>query len=72
MTRLQNPNLALLERMVSLLGSLSEQMVFVGGCATGLLITDCAWVPGHLPGDAASQARLPGLLQRIQAIAEMT
>ncbi len=27
-------------------------------------------LPGHLPGDAASQARLPDLVTRIQAIAE--
>jgi len=25
-------------------------------------------LPGHLPGDAASQARLPLLLERLQAI----
>jgi len=51
MNRLQNPNLALLERMVSLLGSLSEQMVFVGGCATGLLITDSAAPPVRMTRD---------------------
>ena len=26
-------------------------------------------LPGHLPGDAANQARLPLLLERLQAIA---
>ncbi len=51
MNRPQNPNLALLERMVSLLGSLSEQMVFVGGCATGLLITDSAAPPVRVTRD---------------------
>ena len=51
MNSLQNPNLALLERLVSLLGSLSEQMIFVGGCATGLLITDSAAPPVRMTRD---------------------
>jgi hypothetical protein len=40
-----NPNLALLERIVSALGALSERFVFIGGCATGLLVTDTAAAP---------------------------
>jgi len=28
-------------------------------------------VPGHLPGDAASQARLPGLVQKIRALVDI-
>lgn len=40
-----NPNIDLLEEMVERLGELTEQMVFVGGCATGLLITDKAAPP---------------------------
>ena len=40
-----NPNIDLLEKMVERLGELAEQMVFVGGCATGLLITDEAAPP---------------------------
>ncbi len=35
-------NLALLESVVAALGPLSPQFVFVGGCVTGLLITDAA------------------------------
>ncbi len=38
----QNPNLEILESAVHRLGSLSEQMVFLGGCATGFLLTDPA------------------------------
>lgn len=34
-----NPNLALLTQMAQAMGSLREQVVFVGGCATGLLLT---------------------------------
>ena len=37
-----NPNLPLLEAVVERLGKLSEHMVFVGGCAVGLLVTDPA------------------------------
>jgi predicted nucleotidyltransferase len=34
-----NPNLAILEIAVEALGDLSDSLVFVGGCATGLLLT---------------------------------
>jgi len=34
-----NPNLAILEITVEALGDLSDSLVFVGGCATGLLLT---------------------------------
>jgi hypothetical protein len=37
-----NPNLTLLESAVKLLQPLLDDLVFVGGCATGLLITDPA------------------------------
>lgn len=36
---LENPNLAMLEIAVHALGDLCESLVFVGGCATGLLVT---------------------------------
>jgi hypothetical protein len=36
---LENPNLAMLEIAVQALGDLCESLVFVGGCATGLLVT---------------------------------
>ncbi len=35
-----NPNLALLVGMAQAMGPLCEQVVFVGGCATGLLVDD--------------------------------
>lgn len=37
-----NPNLSLLIGMVQAMGPLCEQVVFVGGCATGLLVDDAA------------------------------
>ena len=36
---LDNPNLAMVEIAAQALGELCEQLVFVGGCATGLLVT---------------------------------
>lgn len=37
--RADNPNLAILEIAVQALGELTDSLVFVGGCATGLLVT---------------------------------
>lgn len=37
--RVDNPNLEILEIAVQALGELSDALVFVGGCATGLLVT---------------------------------
>lgn len=45
MARQQNPNLEILEAAVAQLGPLADQMVFLGGCATGLLLTDDAAPP---------------------------
>lgn len=41
----KNPNIDILEHIVVRLGALADEVVFVGGCATGLLITD----PGAPP-----------------------
>jgi len=40
-----NPNLENLSMVVDQLGPLSDSMVFLGGCATGLLLTDPAAAP---------------------------
>jgi hypothetical protein len=40
MDRGTNPNIAMLELAVEYLGDLAERVVFVGGCTTGLLISD--------------------------------
>lgn len=45
MARIQNPNIEILELAVARLGELADEMVFLGGCATGLLITDMAAPP---------------------------
>lgn len=40
-----NPNLEILSTIVDRLGPLVDSMVFLGGCATGLLLTDPAAAP---------------------------
>ncbi|MBE9523220.1 MAG: hypothetical protein IME95_08515 [Proteobacteria bacterium] len=45
MNRVANPNLEILLHAVNHLGPLVDDMVFLGGCATGLLLTD----PGAPP-----------------------
>jgi len=42
MVKVQNPNLEILMLAVEQLEELADEMVFLGGCATGLLITDLA------------------------------
>lgn len=39
---MRDPNTELLARMAAALGELRERLIFVGGCATSLLITDPA------------------------------
>jgi len=46
-----NPNLDILIDAVEQLGELADEMVFVGGCATGLLITDKAAPPIRITKD---------------------
>lgn len=45
MRRERNPNIEILELAVDQLAELADEMVFLGGCATGLLITDSAAPP---------------------------
>lgn len=45
MARERNPNIDILELAIDQLGVLASEMVFLGGCATGLLITDPAAPP---------------------------
>jgi len=42
MAQLTNPNIEILEETLSHLGPLADEVVFLGGCATGLLLTDPA------------------------------
>lgn len=51
MVRSQNPNIEILEIAIARLGALADEMVFLGGCATGLLITDAAAPPIRVTRD---------------------
>lgn len=59
MTR--DPNLHKTELIAAALGSLCEQLVFVGGCAVGLLITDSAAAPVRVTYDVDLVARVSAL-----------
>jgi outer membrane lipopolysaccharide assembly protein LptE/RlpB len=102
-SRYDDPNIGMLEIAVQALGDLCASLVFIGGCATGLLVTTvrahhirptgdvdvvtrAATIRAYhdvetsllargfkhdvLPGDAASQARLPELIRRLRALAQ--
>lgn len=51
MARIQNPNLEILTLAVNQLGDIADDMVFLGGCATGLLISDPAAPPIRVTRD---------------------
>ncbi|MBA1446000.1 MAG: hypothetical protein FE835_14070 [Gammaproteobacteria bacterium] len=61
--RMQNPNLEILELAVERLGALADQMVFLGGCATGLLITDSAAPPIRVTRDVDSIVQVASLVE---------
>ncbi len=51
MRSMRNPNLEILHLAVECLGDLVDEMVFLGGCATGLLLTDEAAPPIRVTRD---------------------
>ena len=63
MTRLKNPNLEILIRTVQRLGELTDEMVFLGGCATGLLITDEAAPPIRMTKDVDAIVHVTSLVE---------
>ena len=71
----QNPNFAVTEAVARRLGPLLSEFVFVGGCATGLLITDPASAPVRVTRDvdviaelASSYAAYVDLGERLRAL----
>ena len=58
MANSQNPNLESLELAIHHLGELADDLVFVGGCATGLLITDPAAAPVRATYDVDAIAQV--------------
>lgn len=57
----QHPNLAKIELIAEVLGALREQLVFVGGCAVDLLLTDPAAAPARVTYDVDLVARVEAL-----------
>ena len=58
MARTQNPNLRIIEIAAQALGSLCDELVFLGGCATALLITDSAAPPVRATRDVDTLAEI--------------
>lgn len=56
-----HPNLAKIELIADALGALREQLVFVGGCAVDLLLTDPAAAPSRVTYDVDLVARVEAL-----------
>lgn len=63
MRREANPNLGIIEIVVARLGALAEEMVFLGGCATGLLITDAVAPPIRATKDVDVIAEVASLVE---------
>jgi len=59
--RKQQPNLAKIELIAHALGPLREQLVFVGGCAVDLLLTDPAAAPARVTYDVDLVAQVAAL-----------
>ena len=71
---MSDPNRELFERVVLLLRPVLDELVFVGGCATGLLVTDAA-TGGIRPTkdvdaivDVTSYAKYAELSERLRAV----
>jgi hypothetical protein len=58
MARAQNPNIAILEIAVQALGPVCDDLVFLGGCATALLISDSAAPPVRATRDVDAIAEI--------------
>ncbi len=66
MAKQQNPNLEILMLAVNELGGLADEMVFLGGCATGLLITDNAAPPIRVTRDVDAIVQVMSLREYYQ------
>ena len=58
MARPRNPNLEIVEIAAQALQSLCDELVFLGGCATALLITDSAAPPVRVTRDVDALAEI--------------
>jgi len=57
----RRPNLAKVELIAQALGPLRERLVFVGGCAVDLLLTDVAAAPSRVTFDVDLVAQVAAL-----------
>lgn len=57
----QQPNLTKVELIARALGAMCEQLVFVGGCAVDLLLTDAAAAPSRVTYDVDLVAQVAAL-----------
>ena len=62
--KLKYPNVEKVERVAHALGTLCEQLVFVGGCAVDLLLTDRAAAPTRVTYDVDLVAQVAALAAR--------
>lgn len=63
MRRSANPNLDILELAIARLGDWAEELVFLGGCATGLLITDPLAPPVRATKDVDAISEVASLVE---------
>lgn len=63
-----DPNLGMLTLVATALGDLRSSLVFVGGCATGLLITTSRSESIRATQDVA---RFPELMKRVKQLAAL-
>ncbi len=68
---LKNPNLEMLESAVHYLGSLNDRLVYLGGCASGLLLTDPAAPPLRVTRDVDVMVEVASLADYHRLHAEL-
>lgn len=59
----QNPNLEILELAAVALGPICDELVFLGGCAVGLLITDSAAPPVRVTRDVDTVTEIASIAE---------
>ena len=63
MARTQNPNIEILELAAVALGPICDELVFLGGCAVGLLITDSAAPPVRVTRDVDTVTEIASIAE---------
>lgn len=63
MAKMQNPNQEIIEIAAQALGPLCDELVFLGGCSTALLITDSAAPPVRVTRDVDTLAEIGSVVE---------